>query len=221
MHAKTYFKDIMKSRIDLDSWKRKEHFEHFSKTALPYYQVAADVDVSGLLRYCRSNGISFYLSLIYEVMKAVNSIENFRYRIIDGEVWLYDRVHPSFCHLPEGEDLFKVTTCRSEDELNTFIDRAGSLMSAQKSFIGGDELDSNSLIYISCLPWIETTVISNEHSSNPDDSIPMINWGRYRTEGDRTVLNITVDVNHRLIDGYHIGLFFRRLGENVSKYQNA
>lgn len=209
----------MKEKIDLDRWQRKEHFEHFSKTALPYYQVAADVQVGGLLEYCRDKGISFYLSLIHEVMKAANSIENFRYRIIDGEVWLYDRVHPSFCHLPKGEELFRVTSCRSEDDLHTFACNADRLMSSQTSFIGGEELDGNSLIYISCLPWIEATVISNEHSSNPDDSIPMINWGRYRSEGDKIMLNITVDVNHRLIDGYHIGQFFMRLKNNLMRYE--
>lgn len=210
----------MKSIVNYVTWGRKEIFEHFSKVAFPYYQVASDADVTFLLRYCRDRNISFYLALIHEVMCALNGIENFRYRLCGEKVWLYDKVHPSFCHLPKGEELFRITTCRMEETLYDFVIRAQNLMETQESFIGGDDIDEDALVYISCIPWIPVTMISNEHSGRGDESVPMINWGQYRSEGDRTVLNITVDVNHRLIDGYHIGMFFTTLQKRLDAYKN-
>ena len=46
---------------------------------------------------------------------------------------------------------------------------------------------------------------------NPDDAIPRINWGKYVECDGRWKLNISFTANHRFIDGYHIGLFFKRL----------
>ena len=44
-----------------------------------------------------------------------------------------------------------------------------------------------------------------------DDSVPHIAWGKYTEEGGRLTLGISIEVNHRLIDGLHIGRFFAEL----------
>lgn len=44
-----------------------------------------------------------------------------------------------------------------------------------------------------------------------DDSVPHIARGKYTEEGGRLTLGISVEVNHRLIDGLHIGRFFAEL----------
>ena len=86
---------------------------------------------------------------------------------------------------------------------------------AGPEFFCDREKETDDLIYISCLPWIELTAMTNERDlSGPDalnDSIPRIVWGKYTIENGRRILGISLEVNHRFIDGIHIGRFAQEL----------
>ena len=64
--------------------------------------------------------------------------------------------------------------------------------------------ESDALIYFSCLPWVSLTALTNERDFDADDAIPRIAWGKYHREGEREVLGLALEVNHRLIDWLHI-----------------
>ena len=59
------------------------------------------------------------------------------------------------------------------------------------------------------------TALTNERDlaapGASDDSVPHIAWGKYVKNGDRLELGVSVEVNHRLIDGVHIGKFAAEL----------
>ena len=52
---------------------------------------------------------------------------------------------------------------------------------------------------------------------DPDDAIPRINWGKYVLRDGRWMLNVTLTANHRFIDGYHVGLFFEQLQQEIDR----
>ena len=66
-------------------------------------------------------------------------------------------------------------------------------------------------IYFSCIPWIDMTCVTNERDFDPDDTVPRISWGRYTEHEGRKTLNLSLEISHRFIDGYHIGQFEKRL----------
>ena len=39
---------------------------------------------------------------------------------------------------------------------------------------------------------------------DPDDSIPRITWGRYEDRDGKLTLPYAVQLNHRLLDGWHL-----------------
>lgn len=92
----------------------------------------------------------------------------------------------------------------------------------QNCFIEFSE-ETDRLIYFSCLPWMDITAVTNERDlSSPEsknDSVPRITWGKYVRNGDRMELGISVDVNHRLIDGLHIGQFAQKLEQLIQGLQ--
>ena len=89
--------------------------------------------------------------------------------------------------------------------------RAAKLRSAAQSRFIDAESESDALIFISCLPWLELTSLTNERDFDRDDSVPRISWGRYTRTDGRMTLGMSVEVNHRLIDGVHIGRFAQAL----------
>lgn len=207
-------------KIDIETWPRRAQYELASRLAFPFYHVAFPVDVTPLRAWCRAHGEPFYFALVYLAVETMNGIENFRYRIRNGEVWLIDRAHPSFTTLGEG-DLFRITSCRLGDEVADFCRRARELSGRQTDFINAIDFPADELVYVSCLPWMEVTAVSNERDDDPDDSIPRISWGRFAEREGRLSLNMTLEVNHRLIDGVHIGRFANRLQQRMDALGEA
>lgn len=200
--------------IDLETWKRKEHFNFFYKADYPQYNVCMDIDVSNFLKYIKKEGISFYYTMIFSVIHVVNTIENLRYRIRDGKVILHDEVHPSFTDMSkdDNEDLFKVVTLEMKDNIIDFVKYAKEVSENQQYYFElGKPAGRDDLVYITCLPWISFTHISHTVTLNKDDSVPRISWGKYYKQGDKTLLPFSVQVHHALADGYHVAMYLKKL----------
>lgn len=196
--------------IDYENWPRKEIFEHFSGCSNPFYSVTFRQDVTALADYCKANGLSFYLSLTYLVTKALNTVENFRYTIDNDRVALLPERIPSFCDLRPGSELFHIVTLSAGDDMAAFCAAAREKSAAQTVFLDQSS-EGASLIYISCTPWFDLTSLTNERDFDPDDAIPRIAWGKYVEENGRMTLGMSLEVNHRFVDGYHIGKFAQEL----------
>lgn len=68
----------------------------------------------------------------------------------------------------------------------------------------------------SCLPWFDFTALTNEHRLDRDDTVPRLAWGKYFTENGRLMVHLSVEVNHRLLDGRHIGALKERLDDEIA-----
>ena len=192
-------------KVDRPHWERAELFEFFSAVSHPFYSVTFRVDVTNLYRYVKERHLSFYYAMGYLVTDAVNSVKNFRYAIRDGEVWLLDERIPSLTDLiPGSEQLLFVT-------LPKVVCIAEFCASSQTRCLLDQDEENDNLIYISCTPWFDLTGCTNERDFDRDDNIPRITWGRYGEENGRKKLGMSVEVNHRFIDGLHLGKFYEKL----------
>ena len=197
-------------KLDLSSWPRAELFRFFSSVSQPFYSVAFRVDVTNLHAYTKAHGISFYYALGYLATEAVNAVENFRYTIRGGEVWLLDERVPSFTDLKPGSEQFHIVTLPKAGTLEEFCRAAAAKSAAQQSFLDqSGELDD--LLYFSCTPWFDLTGCTNERDFDKDDNIPRITWGKYVPANGRETLGMSLEVNHRFVDGYHLGQFYQHL----------
>ncbi len=204
-------------KIDYDSWPRKELFEFFSNVSQPFYSVTFNVDITKLYSYTHSRGLSFYYALSYLVTKAVNSVDNFLYAIEDGEIVKFDELLCSFTDMRKGTDSFYIVTMPSfHGSIDDFCAAAKEKSENQKEFINMDS-EGKDLIFISCLPWIELTGLTNERNFDRDDNIPRISWGKYHEEQGRKVLGMSLELNHRFCDGVHIGKFAAELERLINE----
>ncbi len=81
--------------------------------------------------------------------------------------------------------------------------------------------EAYALLYYSCLPWFDLTALTNEHSDDRNDTIPRLAWGKYAERDGRLQLHLSVEVNYRLIDGHHIGMFYKALREEIQALEEA
>ena len=168
------------------------------------------MDVTNLHAYTKAHGISFYYALCYLAADAVNAVENFRYTIRDGEIFLLDGRIPSFTDLKPDSEQFHIVTLPKTGTLYEFCRAAKAKSDAQQSFLDQSGV-LDDLIYFSCVPWLDLTAATNERNFDRDDNIPRICWGKYVPANGRETLGMSVEVNHRFIDGYHLGQFYQKL----------
>ena len=206
--------------VALDTWPRREAYTFFSGLSDPFYSVTVTVDVTALHTYTKRRGLSFYYALVWLCTQSINQTTAFRYAIRNGQPVLLARREPSFTDLHPGAEQFHIVTMPAGDALEDFCRAARAKSRAQTEFLSA-AAESDALIYFSCLPWVSLTALTNERDFDADDAIPRIAWGKYHREGERDVLGLALEVNHRLIDGLHIGQFVQDLQQRIDALAEA
>lgn len=208
----------MRQEIDMSNWERKQHFEYYSKISTPHYCIAFNIDITNLLLFTRKHHISFYYSLIYLCTKAINQIDEFLLEIEDNRVFKVERRIPCFTDLKEGMTSFHMVSLPCEGDIVEFATKARCESVENPLPVDALEGIGEPQIIYSCIPWADITMCSNERDyQSPklkDDTAPILVWGKYTKHGERFLINMTLDVNHRLIDGYFVGEFVKNL-ENM------
>ena len=82
--------------IDEKTWERAMHCMVFRNSIEPAFCVTFEADITNFKRMVKEQGLSFTLAMVYAVCKCANKIEAFRYRFVDGQVVLYDRIDTAF-----------------------------------------------------------------------------------------------------------------------------
>lgn len=163
--------------IDMESYKRKSHFEYFSSLAYPYMGVTVNVDITELLKAVKEKNLPFFFTVCYSVSKAANQVEEFRQRIVNHQIVEYDYCRTShtvalndgtYCYCDLNSSLpFKDYIPYAEQEQERAI---------KKHSIAEDEEDILDKIFVSTLPWLSYTALINP-TPVPTDSNPRITWG--------------------------------------------
>ncbi|NTE03205.1 chloramphenicol acetyltransferase [Agrobacterium tumefaciens] len=202
----------MREKLDLNNWIRKDHFEFFNTFEEPFFGVTVDVDCTLTYREAKEKGVSFFLLYLHKSLLAANKVEPFRYRIIDGEVWIYEQVYASATiNRPNGTfgfgyldfypdfELFKTEALK---EIKKVENSTGLIPSSS----------SENVIHYSALPWLNFKSMSHARSFAFKDSCPKISFGQVREENGCKIMTVSIHVNHALMDGFHVSQF-------VSVYQ--
>ena len=196
----------MKTKIDLNSWNRKEHFEFFINFDEPFFGLTTRLDCTIAYNKSKKEGFSLYLYYLYQTIRAANSIPNFRYRILDGEVWEFDTIHTSTIGIRK-DDTFAFTFIEYRESFEEFVMLAQKEKEAVENSTGIRLTENSSRIdvmHYSTLPWIDFTSISYARYYSRNDSMQKITFGKIHDEGGIKILPFSIHAHHALLDGKHI-----------------
>lgn len=213
----------MKQRIDLATWNRREHFAFFSAFEEPFFGLVAPVECTGAQAEAKRLGVSFFLYYLYHAVQAANEVPEFRTRIEEGQVYVYDRVHAS-ATLGRDDRTFAFSFIEQHDELAGFVAAAAAEMEAVRLSSGlrlSDATARPDVLHCSAIPWVRFSGLTHARSFGHPDSCPKISFGQLYQENGATWMPVSVNVHHALADGYHVGQFLaafeRRLMGQVKK----
>ena len=199
----------MKTLLDIENWNRKEHFLFFKQMEEPFFGITTTVDCTKGYQTAKQLGTSFFVYYLHKTIVAVNTIEPFRYRIIDEAVYIYDTIDVS-ATIMRTDNTFGFSLIQYSPDFDVFATNAlkeiERIQNTKALFTREFPLDN--LIHFSAVPWVNFTSLSHARSYTFPDSCPKISFGKMMIDaaGKRT-MSMSVHVHHGLMDGFQVGQF--------------
>jgi chloramphenicol O-acetyltransferase type A len=202
--------------IDMETWSRKSQFEFFKQLPAPHFSITSNVQVADLVCLRDLEGISLFNAFLYCIMTAANAVPELRLRFRGNTVVEHDVVHAS-ATVPIDGDRFAFCSIRYVPEWETFnTSCVNSLEKAKNQTELQEHIDdSDEWIFLSCLPWMSFTALTNPNGG-PDDCIPRISWGKLDGQGSNWTIPVCVQVHHALVVGLHVGKFYDVLAKSIA-----
>lgn len=201
--------------IDPKNWERAMHCMVFRNSVEPSFCVTFELDITNFLKRTKEQNLSFTFSMVYAVCKCANEIEAFRYRFLNDDIVLFDRIDTAFTYLNQNTELFKVVNVPMKDSLQEYVALASKTAKEQTEYFTGPL--GNDVFQCSPMPWITYTHISHTNSGKKDNATPLFDWGKYYEKDGRIIMPISVQAHHSFVDGIHIGKF----ADSLQDYMNA
>lgn len=201
--------------INPDTWKRKALFEFFKDFDDPFFNITGNLDVTRLHQFCNKNKLSFFLSTLYCALETVHEIPEFKMRLLDGKPVEYNEINIgstilhddetfTFCYFGRNPDIFEFNRKGKEN------------IEAQKLSKKLDpRLNELNSVHCSIIPWITFTAFKHAKKFSKEDTIPKIVFGKVIDENGSKKMPLSVEVNHAMMDGLHVGRYFEKIQERV------
>lgn len=211
----------MKQIIDIDKWERKENFNFFRNFVNPTISITCEVQCGGAKTRAKQAKQSFFLHYLYAVLRAVNEIKEFRYRIDrEGRVVLYDKVEMLTPIKINDEGKFFTAQIPYTEDFNSFHEEAqriirnipkdGNPYDAEAHNPDNEDFD---IILLSATPDLYFTSFTCTQEFRHGSNYPLMNAGKAVTRGGELVMPIAMTIHHGFIDGHHISLFYKKIEE--------
>lgn len=205
-------------KMDMAKWERKDHYRYYTEQLKVEFNMTADVDVTSLLDFCHTNHYKFYPAFIYAVTKVLNKIDNFRmFKDDSGSLCVWDRILPNYTIFHKDDHTFSDCWTDYSEDFEAFYHDIVSDMERYKHKKGIKVKDNQppNFYCISCIPWVTFTGCNSSVAGREPAFFPIIAMGKYEKRADRIIMPLNITIAHAVCDGYHVGMFFQYLQEEI------
>lgn len=199
----------MKTLLDIEIWPRKEHFLFFKQMEEPFFGLTVEIDCSKAYQTAKALNTSFFVYYLHKTIVAVNTIESFRYRIIDDKIYVFDKIDAS-ATIMRDDNSFGFSLIEYSPNFEIFAANAFEEIQRIKNTPGlfTREFPNENVIHFSAIPWVNFTSLSHARSYTFPDSCPKISFGKMMiNDNGKRIMSMSIHVHHGLMDGFHVGQF--------------
>lgn len=200
-------------KTEIKDFKRMDLFKYYNERTNPFAFVTTKVEITNIYNYCKKNK-NYYATIGYCVAKAMNQVEEFKYRYEDNKIYKYDLISPSFTQMFDDETIgffgIKMT-----DNYHEFINLFQETQTNFKKNHQSAPFEDEGAIWLSCEPWFNATGLIPPFSK--EITIPQVIWDRFNILDGKCYINLMIMVHHGFADGFHIGKFINTFQDLVQK----
>ena len=210
--------------VELLNWNRLKTYEWFKSFSDSTYGMNVRMDVTKLVRYTKENKESFFIDLLYIVLKALNSVDEMRMRLVNDKPVIFDDINPAFTVMTKT-GMFENVRHINHSDFKAFykISSVNIEKAKEQTEIKKDNYNPENCFneyYITCVPWVDFREFNHPI---PDDiasqCIPRICWGKYVENNGKYELTLNITVSHIFIDGFHLATTFNKIQEYLNNVE--
>lgn len=189
---------------------RRDRFNFFESFENPLLNLTFKLETDNFLPYCKLHGLPPFHFFLFCLLKAFDQQENFKYRILNGEVMKVSELFGSYTVKGEN-DLFNYTRFENSKDRGEFIRRSlAAKVEAEKNpalMNTGIELpilELKKYIFITSIPWLEFTSIQHPVFKCKSADIPSVAWGKWKAQGEGLSMPFSLQAHHGFVDAFHM-----------------
>lgn len=205
--------------IDIDTWKRKEHYRFFTAMDSPFFGITTELDCTLAYQEAKENDVSFFAIYLHKSMKAVNAVEELTYRIENNQVVAYPVIHAG-ATIGREDGTFGFIYVNFSPNFQTFNTDLQKEIEAVHNSTGlrlnNDDL-KNDLIRHTTIPWTSFSSVLHPTRFNSQDSVPKITFGKFSTRDGKKYLPVSIEAHHGLLDGLHLSAYLAEFQKELFK----
>jgi chloramphenicol O-acetyltransferase len=200
----------------IDRHPRQGQLDFYAEHPSPFFAVTWRVAMHAVRTLAHERGYSTHLTLCYYMARAMQEVEDFRYRFRDGQLVLYDRLHiGTTVPTPDGQFVFAGFE---------YLDAVEEFMAAATEAMRSVKLDGRlrpesppNSIYFTALPQVPFTGVTHVTPRDRTDGHPQVAFGRFDDRDGQLEVPIGIQVNHLFIGGRALGELATRVEQHFAQ----
>lgn len=186
------------------------------------YSMSARVNVERLWKYCKANDRSFFVMTLGCLMNAVNTVPQFKRRIIDGESIEFDYLEGTTPIMDEDNEVYREMRVETPQNFRDIDEWHDYVKALSKDILTGrkegfnlemEKRDYENIANYSCIPWVDfdsmTTCIVESNQIQP-----LVTWGKVNDDYE---MSVAISVNHIFVNGRELGMFYENLQNELDR----
>lgn len=178
-------------RIQLDSWARREHFEHYRSQVPCTYSMTTKLDITPLVEA----KARLYPAMLYLLTRAVNRFPEFRMDFdSEGKLGVYGEMHPCYTIFHRDSETFSNLWTEYTEDYSAFCrayERDLEQFGGNKSMMAKPGVPANTFP-VSMIPWESFDGFNLNLEKGYGYLLPIFTMGRYSENNGRYLLPLSI-----------------------------
>lgn len=180
------------------------------------YSMTVRVNAQRTYDLSKKNKISFFNLTLACILKVLNEIPEFKYRIIDNKVIEYEKINAIIPIMQKDYtireiEIKPISEFKDIFEWDSYIENKKRDIENNQYLVEPMKRDTEPIANLSCIPWIDFDSMTNIIAS-PNQLMPVITWGKL-VDGK---IPISLTASHIFVFGWHFKLFYDRVEEYLT-----
>lgn len=202
-------------KIKLDTWARKEYFEHYFSIVPCMFSMTVKLDITHIVK----SKAKLYPAMLYSIVQIINRHEEFRTALdTAGNLGVYDTLIPCYTVFHKKSETFSTIWTEAGGSYTSFYQayhKDLDIYGNQEQFEGKPHTPKN-VCNISMIPWESFDGFHLHCPEGKDFLLPIFTMGKYYKEGEQILLPLAIQVHHAVCDGFHVCRFVQELREYIN-----
>lgn len=200
--------------IDMDSWPRKEYYQHYMNQVVCTYSMSVEIDVTPLM------GMKLYPAMLWLLTDAVNQYEEFRTHLSAEGVGIFDQMCPSYTIFNKETKKFSVIWTEFHKDYDVFLRHyeEDCRLYGECTSMFPKAYKPDHAFDVSMLPWQSFSAFNLNIYGEGKWLLPIFTMGKTYVKDGKTMMPLAIQVHHAACDGYHVCKFTETLQEKIREF---